>query len=68
MRNSAELLYEGGGRGMEEVETSKLISMPRNDAEKIENVEVFERPKGTRQYETFPFGGEGATQRRFDTA
>jgi len=43
---------EGGG-----VQTSKLISMLRNEAEKIENVEVIERPKGKRQYEAFPLFG-----------
>jgi hypothetical protein len=44
---------------MEGVETSKLISMLRNDVEKIENAEVSERLKGTRQYKAFPFGGGG---------
>jgi len=39
----------GGGKGMQGVETSRLISMLLNDAEKIENVEVLERPNGTRQ-------------------
>ena len=54
---------------MEGVETSKLISILRNDAEKIENVEVFERPKGNKTVRSLPFFWEaGATQRRFGTA
>jgi hypothetical protein len=45
----------GGGTGMGRVETSKLISMLRNDALKIENVEVFERPKGKKTVRSLPF-------------
>jgi hypothetical protein len=70
MSNSAKLLYEGLGRGMERVETPKLISIQRNDAQ---NMRTLRLSKVLREQdsEAFTFWGRwagGAKQRRFGTA